>query len=1475
MAKKKSVNKKTVDAYAQKINERMRQLAVDKANQKIEKKNSVIRESNTKAENYYKEAEKYGKRADTISKYAGMANEIAKSFVKPYVRAAKSASESAMLNPAGVLLQKLTGKKPIPDKVPWLGEVKSYKQSGKEAINLLKEKKYKRASGSALEDTLDVASIIPGVGIIPGIVKSLKGARAVSKAKKAVDATKVVEKVSKSREIAKKAIEAAKPIAKTSVVGGGYTAGYAAAEGMKQDKPIEDIIKDIYSQAPYGAVLAGGLHGVAKGVHAGVTAARGSGKPKAAPEIEIPMSETPKPSYDLNVRSDKKVTASDIKRDLNIAKQAQRDALAIGLIQKQGKLEAELKDSPSPDHYHKTATELEDIDAMLKDVRNNKMTDEDIRFVREELYRDGIDVSRIEERSRAMKAGDSPDLSVQGDSKTVQDARSFSESSAEPKSGDVDVVVTDRRSLIKKYQRDMDLQGRLTDRPGGTKLGSYSPYQRLIRLRGDANFETFVHEVGHDLDASKTVDYRSFKDELKPMDYDQSKMRATEGFAEFMRLYVTDRPTAQRVAPKFFAHFEANVPVEVRGILNDATSQYSQFTSMTRGAQMRSMISGKPQTTVDRIKEGISDNGVLGTVRNAFDSFYTNIVDKFHPIKRNLGEKVYNQFRISAGKQALVDATLKENTIDFNTLRPNGEGFEKILGDLDVYAKESGKSPDEVMTLFGQYLINRRAANDVQNDMVFGFRRQSHGEEAAKLEAQFPEFKALSDRVYSYQDRVLDYVHDAGVITDDLYQKLKQNKNYVPFFFDKERAKTQYPQKRGQQTGAPVKRFADQDIKGTVINPIESIYKNTYVLMTAANNNQVMLSVLNRLRELPKELSPFIREIQKPKKPITLKDEEIQKLMKEFGIDMKDESDEIGQMFATALELMQEKPMIFRTGNAPKATTLYALDKGVSRPMEVADPQLFDALAGLNSRSIEALKTGIKVLSVPASTLRAGATLSPSFMTRNVIRDALSASVYSKHGISLPFSQLANTIGALMKKSFGESEVFNLYRSSGGELANLVALDRKTINEQLAFFGKTGESPVRGYAAEWMGEPLKPLRDVSTGIEKSTRIGEYQRALNKYMVAVSEGKMTEKEAVELAGFDSREITLDFARQGKLFEAFGYNRIAAFFNATIQGTDKMFRELATSPAAWAKAFSYITLPSVALWYANKDNPDYQNLPEWRKNIFWNIPTGDADMPFITIPKPFELGVLFGTAPEKILDSIVKDDPKAIENLEGAFAGFGLPNILPTFATPFLENYSNRSYFFDSAIVPESKTDLPEELQSRSTTPEYLKDAAEASPIPFSPAKAEQFIYDYTGGLGRMASQGADAVYRSATDKPEAPSRFSPSVDLGMKILKELGLATEAPIGTKDVSTQNFYDDYTKATGEMKATKEKMKGGEDPSRYVEGAVKSKPLGAVAAALTSIRKQKDAVKSNRNMTGDEKRMKLDELDRLQSKLLNSVGY
>ena len=64
----------------------------------------------------------------------------------------------------------------------------------------------------------------------------------------------------------------------------------------------------------------------------------------------------------------------------------------------------------------------------------------------------------------------------------------------------------------------------------------------------------------------------------------------------------------------------------------------------------------------------------------------------------------------------------------------------------------------------------------------------------------------------------------------------------------------------------------------------------------------------------------------------------------------------------------------------------------------------------------------------------------------------------------------------------------------------------------------------------------------------------------------------------------------------------------FFNAQLEGIDKSARAFRENPSSFAiKAAASVTLPSVLLWMANKDDARYRELPQWQKDLFWIVPT----------------------------------------------------------------------------------------------------------------------------------------------------------------------------------------------------------------------------------------------------------------------------
>ena len=187
-----------------------------------------------------------------------------------------------------------------------------------------------------------------------------------------------------------------------------------------------------------------------------------------------------------------------------------------------------------------------------------------------------------------------------------------------------------------------------------------------------------------------------------------------------------------------------------------------------------------------------------------------------------------------------------------------------------------------------------------------------------------------------------------------------------------------------------------------------------------------------------------------------------------------------------------------------------------------------------------------------------------------------------------------------------------------------------------------------------------------------TRISEFRRAYKKSKKA----GLTEKEAIERGGFESRDITIDYSKMGLKMK--GLNQIAAFYNARLQDLLQRFMMLLNKDQQCIyMIIAGLGLPSIYFWLANKDDPIYQRQPEWVKNNYWVV-VHDG-VPY-RISKPFDLGVVFGTGTEQLLDWLNKEHPDKINDFIYDFGVSQLKNInpTPTFLTPFIETYMNRVF-----------------------------------------------------------------------------------------------------------------------------------------------------------------------------------------------------
>lgn len=457
----------------------------------------------------------------------------------------------------------------------------------------------------------------------------------------------------------------------------------------------------------------------------------------------------------------------------------------------------------------------------------------------------------------------------------------------------------------------------------------------------------------------------------------------------------------------------------------------------------------------------------------------------------------------------------------------------------------------------------------------------------------------------------------------------------------------------------------------------------------------------------------------------------------------------------------------------PKGRTIEYYDDGKKKYIEVSEP-LHKAMTGLTDTQLGVMS---KILAAPASTLRAGATLTPEFWTRNFVRDQFTAVMQTDFGFN-PIIDTPAALGSMIGSKFGKDTYYTDWLASGGSYSGFTELNKRGLVKAYGELIDPKTIPL------WKKiNPIKPLAWSSEKLEQVTRVGIYRAAKRNGMSDIE------------AALASREGTLDFARSGSQTKEI--NAWIAFLNAGIQGLDKTARSIKDNPAAFAlKGFTAITIPSIMLTYANLEDEqtakEYLEIPRWRRDLFWVFKAGET---WYSVPKPFVLGQVFGTGPERFLEYVYTQDKDVFDGLgkaifESAVPVQGYASILPTALKPMIESTTNWSYFAERNIVPKHLEDLEKELQVNAGTTETSK--VLASLFNASPAKLENVVRGYTGGLGMYALEGGDLLINSIKEARGEKVIKQPSQLADYPLLK--GWVPREIMGSNSESVAQFYNNF---------------------------------------------------------------------------------
>lgn len=890
-----------------------------------------------------------------------------------------------------------------------------------------------------------------------------------------------------------------------------------------------------------------------------------------------------------------------------------------------------------------------------------------------------------------------------------------------------------RSDIIKEISNKLDVPVRRGKFRGKGVLGIFKPQQQVVRVK-EGGFETISHEVGHYLhhtisDVNKIIENNP---ELKNLDYDQNKKRATEGFSEYLRYYLTQPEKAPEVAPQFHRVFntlmDAKYP-KIKEILDAARDNYKLWLEMPSVAKTESHISfnsPRPKSIT------------IGDI-------YTSTIDDLYPIHKysklakeykdiQPSEDPYVLARLYRGWTGKPEHFFRRGTFDPYTLKITGQPLTSILRPIDQM---------KALKEFSIYLVAKRVPELTGRGIQTGINKEDAIQTVKDLESAYPIFENAKTRYRAYNMRLMQYLYKGGLLSrEDFVKIIRNNREYAPFFrVHEELTRNGYMGKGFSKIASPVKRIGGSE--ADIIDPLESTLKNTYTIINAVERNKVGQALI-RLSSLSPELGRIVERVSpKMAKVVTARlDEAFRQIKMYMPPEMKEAMKQI------AFDIY--RPSMFLDDN------IIQVMEGGKKYYYQVDPTLYRAIQGMDA---EQINTIFKIMSYPAKWLRAGATaLNPDFLGRNVFRDQLTASIYSEYGYK-PFIDVYGGAASIVN----QDELFWKWMRSGGAHAAIVSMDRNYLRHNL-------RELMRGRFKTY--SPVEAVRAISEIGESATRLGEFKLALQKTGDPLK------------ASMASREVSVDFGVHGSKTQAL--SSIIAFFNPNIQGTSKLIKAFKNRPKKTMLAvIAGITVPSMLLYMHNRKSERYKELPKWEKDLFWIVDVGE-NKPLIRIPKPFELGILFGSVPERMLEWMDTQNPEAFDGMTESIINGFVPGVMPTAATPFIENYTNKSFFTGKPVESEAVTrEIPSERYYR-YTPSVARWIGKR--LGMSPIKIHQFVRGWFGGVGVMAMEFPDNVMKASgnADLPMSPK--------DIPLIKSF--IARDPYGLSSYSIGKFYDDYKK-------------------------------------------------------------------------------
>jgi hypothetical protein len=462
------------------------------------------------------------------------------------------------------------------------------------------------------------------------------------------------------------------------------------------------------------------------------------------------------------------------------------------------------------------------------------------------------------------------------------------------------------------------------------------------------------------------------------------------------------------------------------------------------------------RTTTPRVEKGFKDRISEAMSATPFAKFRQMFINKYERIEY-FSKQLAKQFGdavLLADQSAIAAALMSDRAAgvaaeSFKSGIPvYAKGYTyvdnmggKVKGLMEILMPLAQKQDPFVYQMYQDYAARRRGVRLDSEGKITPFTRQELSE-IPNIEKAFPEFKQVFEDYQRYNEGLVRYMRDTGVIDAKAAQEWMRYGDYVPFYRQLEGESTVGPSIFSAISGvkAPKKLKGGDAPLGEFL---ETVVRNSRAAIEAGMRNVAANRVVNNFQSLN---SP-----------------------------------------STGGRLVEKTSE--QNKNRPDVVTVR--ENGKDAYYKVADPLLVQSLQALNIPQIP----GLDILAKPAEFLREMVTRDPAFIGASVLRESLSAWITTGQkltpvasGVNQFVKILANaspTVQALRRAGIG----------SGYEFKGDVQATAGEFGRQLK--EKAGEMT----AAQKAVMPLRAMWDgldkASTAADLSTRAAVFERVMQE------------------------------------------------------------------------------------------------------------------------------------------------------------------------------------------------------------------------------------------------------------------------------------------------------------------------------------------------------------------------------------------